>query len=382
MRESSFGLVPGMSQLGKQTAVPFLLRAVFTQGESAIEAWHVWKSLVDLSGHVDRESVRLFPQLADNLTAVGIDDPLIAKFNGVRRFTWYKNKMLIERVLPAMGRLSSAGIRVILVGEAAMLLVSGAEYGLYPIDAFNILVDPHDSERTLDLLNEHGWRPVSEAGRPVDNLREHTIVMDRAGNSMRINWRLLPEYGGQRFDKDVWEGAQTISVRGAQITVQNTADQLLSICSHGMRAQTVSFYARAGEAQTLLNAFAGGINWDRLLAQAQKRRLQQPVSSVLSYIHDELGTAIPQPVWEQLSRQPLSAYERVERRVLDNNVPPFNEMSRLWFRYLRLAGDPPPYQSLKEFPRYLQQRWQLPHVWHVPGHALKLTLSTLRGRAR
>ena len=104
------------------TTMPYLLRATFTQGERAVAAWQQWKSSVDLSGHVDRESYRLFPQLSRNSEALGRDDPFIGRLKGVWRHTWSKNQLLIKEVVPLLGEFSHANTRIILVGEAALLL--------------------------------------------------------------------------------------------------------------------------------------------------------------------------------------------------------------------------------------------------------------------
>ena len=359
------------------TTTQYLLRATFTQGERAAAAWTQWKSSVDLSGHVDRESYRLFPQLSRNATALGIKDPLIGRFNGVWRHTWSRNQLLVERVAPLLGEFSRANTRFILVGEAALLLLSGSEYGLYPIDEFSILVYPADRIQALEQLHKSGWRSSSGENQQEDELLENSLFVDEGGNSLRVNWRLLPEYIGPGGDEDIWAGALPATVRGVAIQSQNSEDQLLGICANGMQAKDASFFARVGDAMTLLNAFDWELDWDRLLYQAKKRRLKLAVLNVLDYLQYDLDAPIPQWFLSQLRAQSHSPYEWIEQRLIGSNMTPISKMSRLWFRYLRLTDDSPFYQSLRQFPGYLQQRWHLEHARQIPAYAVGRALSSM-----
>jgi len=68
-----------------------LLRAALLQGNDAINAWHEWKSSVDIE-QLDQGSYRLLPLLYRSLHIDGVEDPLMNKLKGVYRMTWYKNQ--------------------------------------------------------------------------------------------------------------------------------------------------------------------------------------------------------------------------------------------------------------------------------------------------
>lgn len=360
---------------GTAPAAALLLRAAFLQGDRGIDAWNEWRSHADLSSHVDRDAYRLFPQLYRNLQTMGIEEPLLGKFKGIYRNTWFKNQLLIDRVIPLLAQFYRADTRAILVGEAAMLLINGSDYGYYPIDDFNILVDKDEPKAALNQLDACGWKLISALSLPLDGLHENSIFEDEDRNRIRINWCWLPEYGGTNLDEDIWRGASLAIKYGMQIRIQNVSDQVLSACAHGLRAQETSFYTRAADTMTLLNIFGGEIDWDRLLAQAQKRRLTLAVSSVVRYLHRNLDAPVPQSVLIQLDGKKFSIYERMEQRLTTNSESPFYRMSSLWFRYRRLVDYNHLFRSLRNFPSYLQHRWQLKHAWQVPIHAVALVFS-------
>lgn len=72
-----------------------LLRACLLEGKETTEAWSEWRSRVDIQV-LDRGSLRLLPLLYWNLKRHGVNDPLIDRFKGIYRFSWYKNQMLFQ----------------------------------------------------------------------------------------------------------------------------------------------------------------------------------------------------------------------------------------------------------------------------------------------
>src|SRR6185436_7611172 len=77
-----------------------LLRAAFLSGEAGLSAWETWKSQVNMDDYPDAGSFQLLPQLPRNLQNQEVDDPLLLKFKGVARQSWFKNQQTFSTLAP------------------------------------------------------------------------------------------------------------------------------------------------------------------------------------------------------------------------------------------------------------------------------------------
>ncbi len=75
-----------------------LLTASLRENDAALNAWHEWRSIVDLQT-VDRGSTRLLPLLWHNLVAMGVDDPLMPRLRGIYRHTWFSNQARLAKLV-------------------------------------------------------------------------------------------------------------------------------------------------------------------------------------------------------------------------------------------------------------------------------------------
>jgi hypothetical protein len=89
--------------------------------EAAIEAWCEWKAAVDLD-RIDEGSSRLLPLLYRNLHSYGVRDPMMQRYKGVHRLTWYKNHLLFHHLLPLVRAFQQEGIETMLLKGAALTL--------------------------------------------------------------------------------------------------------------------------------------------------------------------------------------------------------------------------------------------------------------------
>jgi hypothetical protein len=132
----------------------------------------------------------------------------------------------------------------------------------------------------------------------------------------------------------------------------------------------------------LLVLGAGGIEWSRLLAQAQRRRFVLRAAAMLTYLRHPFAAPIPEEVLRHLRALPVSRLERFEFWVGNRRQGVLGELPSYWCKYRRLRADGQLSWPLA-FPRYLQQVWDLPSLGAVPGAALdraRARIGATRGR--
>ena len=142
-----------------------LLRAALLQGESALAAWQQWTSAADID-RLRPGSYRLLPLLYRNLSALGVDDPLMSKLKGIYRQTWYKNQLLLGQLAGLVRTFHQADIPTLLLGGAALSILHYHDLGARPVFKCALLVPAGQALQAVNLLARLGWRPQ---GRPLDH---------------------------------------------------------------------------------------------------------------------------------------------------------------------------------------------------------------------
>ena len=85
-----------------------ILRAALSPGDRALAAFAKWRARYDLTA-IPYGLTRLLPLVHANLVAAGNRDPLLPRFQGVRRSHWLQNQMLLRGGQSALVTLEAAG---------------------------------------------------------------------------------------------------------------------------------------------------------------------------------------------------------------------------------------------------------------------------------
>ena len=353
-----------------------LLRAALLQGNEATDAWYEWKSSVDVD-RLDPGSLRLLPLLYWNLRTHGVKDSLTNRFKGVYRLTWYENQMLFHNMATLLRSFHNAGIQTMILKGAALTLLHYRDYGLRPLGDFDVLVHTEQASAAINLLSRLGWTPEL---RPLEAFTETYISVtkayhfaDPAGRVLDLHWHLLPECCYANADDDFWDGAILTKIHDVPTHALNPSDQLLHACVHGARWNPVPPFRWVADAMMIMNTSQPEIDWNRLIAHAQKRRLILPLGDTLSYLRDVLDAPIPPAVLQSLWNMPTSKIERIEYEARTRPSELVGPMRGLWFHYLRysrLVSDGSLQHKLVGFPIVLQHIWGADHLWQVPFYAI------------
>jgi hypothetical protein len=128
-----------------------LLRAALLDGPTALDAWQAWKSNIDIDT-LDPGSYCLLPLLYRNLQRHTIVDPLMDRFKGVYRKTWYQNQVLFHHMAGVLRALHAAGIPAMLLKGAALIQLHYTDAGLRPMADFDVLVPREQAMPAIEVL--------------------------------------------------------------------------------------------------------------------------------------------------------------------------------------------------------------------------------------
>lgn len=346
-----------------------LLRAALLKGPGAIEAWKEWKSGVEVE-ELDSGSYRMLPLLYRNLQVHGIKDASMGKYKGVYRRTWYKNQMLFHAIALLLRSFHDAGIETMTLKGAALVSLYYKDYGLRPMNDFDVLVHTEQALSAIKLLRGLGWEPAEfmPSEKYISVSYSHGFK-NSAGHELDLHWHVLSQSREAHSDEDFWEGAIETIFQDVPTYVLNPTDQLLHTCIHGARWNYIPPFRWVADASIILNTSQSEFDWTRLIAQAQKRRVILPLREPLRYLRTAVNAPIPLEILEKIRDLPVSKTEKLEHMV--NMSPPtrWTAMLDLWCQHSRLAGDTMLLNKLIGFSRFLRYIWGR-SLWEIPLYGL------------
>lgn len=357
-----------------------LLKAALMGNNKAAIAWSEWRSHIDIDDidNLDPGSYRLLPLLYRNLNSLGVKDPILMKLKGVYRLTWYKNQMLFHIISGLLRSFNDAGIESMVLKGAALILLCYGDYGLRPMNDFDILVPTEHALPAIRLLRKLGWNPVDfEPDERYISVSYSHGFEDKAGRQCDLHWHLFSQCRDAHADDEFWERTVSTEFHGVPARVLCLSDQLLHICVHGAHWNITPPFRWVADAIMLLNKAPDGIDWNRLIEQAQKRRLILPLQDTLNYLSETFDVQIDPEVLKRLQEIYVPGIERMEYRIAVNPPTPWTAMLDLWCQHSRLKGNVCLPSKMAGFPAFLQKIWGV-SLWQLPFHGLSKTLSWQR----
>ncbi len=354
-----------------------LVQAALLQGDRAIQAWEQWEPSFVFET-LDACSRELVPLLHRNLRAHGIDHPLLDRFKGIHRYTWYKNQLTLHKTAKCLGAFHDAGMETMILKGGALVLQNYDSYGLRPMRDVDVLVRTEKAIAAKDLLKELGFNTDDSAIKELTLSYVHAkSFKDPEGDGFDLHWNALRECRQAGADKAFWDNAVTTEIDGVLTHALSPTDQLLHVCVHVARWEALPRLIWIADAMAILKS-APAIDWDRLILSGRKLRITLPLRDTLGYLHKLLSAPIPATVLQRLREAPISKAERVEYSVA--NRPSDGAAGRarlLWLMYRWYAQSPKGIDLQHKrfgFARFLQRYWEVPHLWAVPFHAAAKTV--------
>jgi hypothetical protein len=332
-----------------------LLRAALLDGSEAVAAWRAVEPTLDVN-RLGKAARRLLPLLGHNLRRHGLGEGAGERLAPFRRQAALENQRLFEagrRILQALGE---AGIDTLVLKGGALAATLYSEPSLRPMGDLDILVPTAQADAALERLATVGWRPITPVP-PAFVQEQHAVdlVSEDRSTKCDLHWRVYWESWGPGVDESLWAASVPLDFEGVRTRMLSPADQLLHVCVHGSRR--VRRPGLLWIPDTVLLLRAGGIDWERLIAEAARRRFVMRTATMLDYVAGALAAPVPTDVLGRLRGLPVSRLERLEYWV--GNRPPglLGALPTYWCNYRRLCRSGRPASPLG-FPRYLQQTWR------------------------
>lgn len=353
-----------------------LLRAALLEGGDAVEAWREWRSRVDIDNvdRLDPGSYRLLPLLYHNLKNLYPEDPIMMKLKGVYRLTWYKNQMLFHTITSLLRSFHHAGINTMVLKGAALTLLCYRDYGLRPMNDFDVLVHTRDALSAVRLLRELGWPPLefNPDEKYISVSYSHGFA-DKTGREFDLHWHLFSQCRTPDADDDFWSDATLTDFQGVPAHVLSPTDQLLHVCVHGAEWNITPPFRWVADAMMILRNTQAVIDWDSLISKAARRRLTLPLRDTLYYLKETFHAPVSSEVLRKLTDTPIPLLDRIEYRIAINPPTPWTAAIDLWCQHSRLMGNAHPLSKVAGFPKFLQCIWGI-SAWKLPFHGLMKTI--------
>lgn len=316
---AAWGGTPEQRDVWPARIQELLLRAALIADERALSVWTELRPHMSV-GALDGATQALLPMLRKNLLALGVQDELLDLFKGVHRFSWARNQMLLAGMIPVVAELERSGIPTLLLKGAAFVADTRLDAGMRPMNDVDVLVPSDRARETIDRLHDLGLEPVGDVPAWYVAEYAHRFVpshgfRDEQDRQLDLHWNVLHASRQLGADDDFWAAAVPIELLGLRTRALCPTDELLLVILHGLRWNAIPTYRWVLDAALLAQGTFGPIDYDRLIEQAQKRRVTVALRAGLSYLHETVHTPLPPHVMKALKRTRASSLERRELRI-------------------------------------------------------------------
>ena len=297
-----------------------LLRAALLPDGKGLAAWHDLRPRLDLAD-VDASAQLLLPALHRNLRELGATDDLMPMMKGVHRYTWARNQVLLRGTLPVLAELERAGIPTLLLKGAALLGGEALDAGMRAMNDIDVLVPTSRTGDAIDVLTAAGLAPVE--GAPLWYVAEYAPRFTPSWGFVRgddcqldLHWHALHASLQPNADDELWAAALPMDLHGTATRKLCPADELLLVILHGLRWDPKPTYRWVMDATLLVRGCFGAVDFDRLVAQARRRRVTLAVQAGLGYLRRLTDPPVPAEPLRALRTSPTGPLERLELRAL------------------------------------------------------------------
>jgi Uncharacterised nucleotidyltransferase len=355
-----------------------LLKSALLSGEEFSNSWKLYVSNFNLE-KTDPVCVKLFPLLYVNLRKNKIETPLLGEFKKLYNITWYKNELLFNKILSAIKALAEIGIESIPLKGMALTLGFYKDFGLRPMNDFDLLVPEDKIMRSVKILLNLGYFPQNNFRfqKGFLQISNSYTFYGKDGGEFDLHWHVLYEACSRETDEILLQNYIPIKVNNKIINVLSVENQLLHVMVHGIDHFSSSGFQWLPDVIFLLQNYADKINWDKLLANSEKLKLSLSLSTGFKFINSEIKPLIPEWVLNELNTINISRTEKKEFRLKIKGGGRKGHVHLLWFHYLRHKG----LRKFPIFPHYflifLQHKWSVKKIWMVPVYSIYIGINKL-----
>lgn len=267
-----------------------MLRASLLSGDAAREAFEAWRPSLDWT-NISRSWQRLIPLLERNLMKEGIDDPLLLRFRGLRRYFWLRNLKQMKIAVDVIDQMRAAAIPVLALKGLSLVACYFSDRSLRPMEDIDLLVKRDHVPAATETLRRLGFDPVNLRHRGLVELEQRREFagwpfQNTQGDYFDLHWSALHLDRRRQPDSDLWNSAKEVEVDDRKILVMDSADQFIHACAHAVQDQSASALRAVADCATIV---AGELNEVRLQRRAEFHRLTPAVSDMVDVLVNDIG---------------------------------------------------------------------------------------------
>jgi hypothetical protein len=334
------------------------------------------------SGPLDAGSRRLLPLVRWNLGPVldahEMADPLLVEAARIQSQAERTNRAFLHDAAALAHALAQAGIEVLLLKGAALILTSYPAPGLRPMVDLDLLVPRDALAAATGVFRRCGWAPLYPLTAGFVRTRHAAPFRSPRGGQCDLHWDLFEEHCPPQADAACWAASRAVDLLGTTVRILAPADQLFHVVIHGTRWARTSSVRWVADAVRVLGD--GGIDWSRLAEQAEVRCFVFRLGLALEYLRAARDAPVPDDVLRRHRAHSASRRERFEywARAREHRVLGFLPF---WVaNYLRSVA-PPRRPTLQGLIDYLKAVWGAESALGIVSAVLARAISRLR-RAR
>jgi len=294
-----------------------LLKAALLDGDAAIAAYRAWRPTLDFET-ISYGQQRLLPLLQHNLTRFGIDDPLLERFRGIRRYFWVRNLKAMTFAQRVFAALDQSGVPFIVLKGAALVACYLADRSLRPMDDVDILVPDDQVENAIAVLTAIKLQPkgVSPRYLTLSSVRSSVPGWEFLGpdQSIDLHWKALHLDQRPEADDGFWQAHRVTSLDGTPIRVLDAADQLLHIIAHAAQQYAAAAAEQWPSDAILVIRRSTDLRFERLVSEADQHGLSAIIAEGLDFLAQEFNVTVPKTAISRM-RSAASWTERLEIRL-------------------------------------------------------------------
>ena len=243
----------------------------------------------------------------------------------------------VAALLRARGLLADDGIRALAFKGPAIAAQAYGDYALRLYDDVDLLVDPLDAARAVDLLIQNGYAAaLGTRGETLARMLENESACELGGPDgvlVDLHWGMMDPSFGMALDFDGLLGrAALVDLAGHRVETLAPEDALLAACLHASKHlwQRLSWIADVAALLGLRPA----LDWDRVWQSAASLGATRMVAVGTLLAEQLLGARVPpHEEWRQAAfdRSTLALATRACGLAFGEVPPAPSAMARLAF---------------------------------------------------
>ncbi|MDD4650667.1 MAG: nucleotidyltransferase family protein [Methanothrix sp.] len=277
-----------------------------------------------------------------------------------------RNLILARELIGILKDLHGHGIEAVPFKGPVLSLMAYGDIACRSFSDLDIMVCKDGVLAARDVLISRGYRPqvaftAKQEKTILKNVCEYNFVREDPHLLVEVHWRFHTDYYSVPASEGIWSRLESISLEGTAIPSFSANDLVLVLCSHAARHEWSQM--------RFISDLAGlihqrEIDWDQVVASAEKAGLLRILHINLILAQDLLHTNLPQQMIDEMQRdqsakeiaQDVSERLFSDRQVTAGSVEKYLFWARVrermidQLRYLLFVGFKPTQVDYDEFP--------------------------------